>query len=249
MRQFQQPEFKLPPSKKMPGGKRIDFPRVNTTGDPELDRYYQSFGYEPPFETFQSLFEYTSGYGKTPCQEQPGLCEPAPIKHVVWDADDTIWDLAGCIIASEMDARSPIKRVSKDVVEQTLTEKAKDGRITQRTCRITLRPGMRNTLDELESRGVSSSIASINNKPSVDVTLKALGLDKRFAVVEAAWTSKSDMVDKIGAITGINPSYMIFVDNEAGNVHDVLNHNGSLPLVMDVDIMEPEEVLKYITKE
>ena len=37
-----------------------------------------------------SIFAYSS---ETPCERNPILCEPREIKHVAWDADDTIWDI------------------------------------------------------------------------------------------------------------------------------------------------------------
>ncbi len=39
---------------------------------------------------------------KTPCERTPVLCEPRVIKHIAWDADDTIWDIKPYGIASNI---------------------------------------------------------------------------------------------------------------------------------------------------
>ena len=45
---------------------------------------------------------YVSYSTKTPCERDPVLCEPRVIKHIAWDADDTIWEIKPYGIASNI---------------------------------------------------------------------------------------------------------------------------------------------------
>lgn len=51
---------------------------------------------------------------KTPCERTPELCEPRVIKHVAWDADDTIWDIKPYGIASNI--TGPLRLLDPDTV-------------------------------------------------------------------------------------------------------------------------------------
>lgn len=56
-------------------------------------------------------------YSVTPCQLKPELCKPRKIKHVAWDADDTIWDIRPVGIASSVTGE--LELVDPDTVVET----------------------------------------------------------------------------------------------------------------------------------
>jgi len=51
---------------------------------------------------------------KTPCERQPELCKPRVIRHVAWDADDTIWDIKPFGIASNISG--PLTLLDPDTI-------------------------------------------------------------------------------------------------------------------------------------
>jgi phosphoglycolate phosphatase-like HAD superfamily hydrolase len=51
---------------------------------------------------------------KTPCEVKPELCEPRDVRHVAWDADDTIWEIKPYGIASSI--TGPLTLVDPDTV-------------------------------------------------------------------------------------------------------------------------------------
>jgi len=235
---------------------RLDFPEVPRLADDtdEEEAEWQEWlaGWEAAEEEkagYRSSPFSPHGYSQTPCQQEPDLCLPRAIKQVVWDGDDTMWDLEGCSIASEM--VPPLTKISRDSVASTITSTfIKNGKPVTHTkeCVLTLKPGMLETLDELDRMGISSSIASQNTlKPVVDV-LTALGILDRFKVIEADWNAKSVMMDNIIKKTKIDPFDTIFIDDGLGNLHDVLEYGDILPLNMGFDIKFPAEVLEYIKR-
>lgn len=54
-------------------------------------------------------------YGKTVCQKRHELCEPRKIKHVSWDADDTMWTIEPHTIASNI--YPPFRLIDPDTLE------------------------------------------------------------------------------------------------------------------------------------
>lgn len=200
------------------------------------------------FESFEDLLKYA--YGETPCELNPQLCEPREVKHIIWDADDTIWDVQGGGIASFV--KPPLRKVSRESCEgkkrkyQTLKI---DGEvlISQETdIAVNLKTGLLETLDELERRGISSSIASSNEPGSVEAILGVLGIRDRFDIIKANWNPKQNSVNEILRRKHLSGEEVIFVDDDLLNVGTITEAFGSLGLVMDADIHTPEEVLKYI---
>ncbi len=57
---------------------------------------------------------YLAYSSKTPCERTPELCEPRVIKHIAWDADDTIWDIKPYGIASNI--TGPLTLIDPDTV-------------------------------------------------------------------------------------------------------------------------------------
>ncbi len=77
------------------------------------------------FRNFQELLDFS--YARTPCEEFPEECQPRTINHVVWDADDTLWDIKPFGIASM--CHKPFRKLSDEAVEmqcERLVEVSKD---------------------------------------------------------------------------------------------------------------------------
>lgn len=59
---------------------------------------------------------------KTPCEREPKLCAPRDVKHVAWDADDTIWDIKPYGIASNISGKLSLVDPDTVVEERTYTK-------------------------------------------------------------------------------------------------------------------------------
>lgn len=59
---------------------------------------------KPEKKKKEPSWTYASSY-ETPCERTPKLCEPRVIRHVAWDADDTIWDIKPYGIASNISGK------------------------------------------------------------------------------------------------------------------------------------------------
>ncbi len=68
----------------------------------------------PKKEKTTATAYFTAYSSKTPCERDPVLCEPRVIKHIAWDADDTIWDIKPYGIASGI--TGPLTLLDPDTV-------------------------------------------------------------------------------------------------------------------------------------
>ena len=204
-----------------------------------------------PFTNFQDLLKFS--YSETPCEAFPKECLPRDIKHVVWDADDTIWDIHPYGIASY--CTPPYDRLDENTLKSTclmITTRKTDGveLVKERAeSKIILKPKLIETLDKLKGKGIGSSIASANNPGSVERLLDSFGIKDKFTSIQSTWESKTEQVKKIITETGIPSNKMIFVDDSIGNAMDVQFDLGTLSLAMGYDIMSPEGVLNFIKEE
>ena len=77
----------------------------------------------PKKEKTTATAYFTASSSKTPCERKPELCTPRIIKHIAWDADDTIWDIKPYGIASNI--TGPLRLIDPDtVVEERPAYKA-----------------------------------------------------------------------------------------------------------------------------
>ena len=158
------------------------------------------------------------------------------IKHVVLDADDTIWEVEPWGIVSHC-------RPSGQANGDLLTCRSKDDNSQGN---IRLAPTLRETIESLKRRGIGVSIASINDREAVEKILDAFGLLDSFSHIEADFTRGKDaMVCAIGVKEGVMPAEILFVDDSIHNVADV-DDLGALSLQKDMDIMEIRELLNFI---
>ena len=162
--------------------------------------------------------------------------EPRPIKHVVLDADDTIWRIKPWGIISYCE---PIGESN----ENELSCKTRDDR---RKGTIQLDPTLRDTIQMLKDRSIGVSIASVNEKQAVTAALNAFGLLDAFSQIEADFErDKGAMVCAIGVKEGVLANEILFVDDSFYNVEDV-ERLGALSLQMDIDINGIAEILDFI---
>lgn len=113
-----------------------------------------------------------------------------PIKCVVWDLDNTMWD--GVLIESDPES-------------------------------LTLNPGIRESLSELDKRGILQTIASKNTQEQVEPVLRALGIENFFVGVKANWSSKSESIRDLADDLNIGLDTFAFIDDspfERAEVND-----------------------------
>lgn len=219
-----------------------------------------------PFKSFEELLKFT--YSRTPCEVHPEDCSPREVGHVVWDADDTIWDIRPYGIASY--CQPPFTKLDEDTL-QTQSKRGKWSKRDRRSspnfwytegdtleddspysmlsisdCRVVLKKGLVETIKRLKEKGIGSSIASSNNPGSVQAILDNFGIKELFDSIQSNWATKPEMVKKISKETGVPTAKMIFVDDSIGNGLTVRETLGTLSLTMGQDIQSPEEVLAYI---
>jgi FkbH-like protein len=103
-----------------------------------------------------------------------------PIKCVIWDLDDTLWQ--GTLAEGD------------DVV---------------------LKPGIREILATLDSRGILHSIASRNNHADVQRKLEELALDHYFLYPQIGWNPKSASIAKIQKDLNLGMDSLLFIDDQA----------------------------------
>ena len=177
---------------------------------------------------------------------------PKPIKHVVFDLDDTIWSInPGHIISS----CEPIGTTDKDIlvakVQQRYYQVDEKGEATpivkEATAEIKLDPTLRATLDTLKDKGIKMSVASANTKASALKALDAFGLTKYFDQIEANWSqSKADMVKKIAQKDKTPTEEMMFINDAFWNVTEVGEQTGAMAVIAGYDIANISEILEYI---
>jgi HAD superfamily phosphatase (TIGR01681 family) len=200
------------------------------------------------FKSFEDLLRYS--YEKTPCEASPDECTPRRIRHVIWDADDTIWQIQPYGIASY--CNPPFEKVNERQLKATcdvLMYRKTDGIEVERQKTeggVVLSPKFIETLDKLAAKGIGSSIASNNNPGSVERLLEAFDIKAKFTVIESNWKTKSDQVRDISAKTGIPGKEIIYVDDNIANAVDVKLDLGALSIAMGHDIITPDEVLQFI---
>jgi len=194
------------------------------------------------FGTYKDLLALS--YTQTPCEIHPTECLPRPIKHVVWDADDTIWDIEPEGIASLVNP--PFEKIKEGTLELQQDAEAKAKSAWKVPGIIQLREGLIETLEELEQRGIGSSIASTNAPGSVERIIEALGMRDRFTRIKSNFSTKTEMIKEITAEVGVRPDEIIFVDDNIYNVFSTFKSLNTLSLHLGTDIQHPSEILKYI---
>lgn len=118
---------------------------------------------------------------------------------------------------------------------------------------LSLKPGIREIISTLDSRGILLSIASKNNHEQAMAQLKAFGIDHYFLYAEIGWNAKSSSVANIQQNLNIGMDTILFIDDQPFELDEV---QSALPEVTVVDAANYQELLdmerlkpKFITED
>lgn len=86
---------------------------------------------------------------------------------------------------------------------------------------VTLKPQIKEILEELDHRGILMSIASKNNKDDAMNKLKEFGIDHYFLYPQIHWEPKSKSLDSIRQSINIGIDTLLFIDDRAFELDEV----------------------------
>ena len=182
---------------------------------------------------------------------RPPPPEPKEVKHVILDADDTMWDInpwglatiatpVGKTKGNTLPARLNIEEMAAFVMPEYWQE-------VKPTGVIRLDPNLRSTLAQLKAKGIPVSIASQNDKASIMKYLEAFGLEDQITDVEAnILDSKDKMVRDIARRQKVDPAKILFVDNNPVNCQEVATFTDATALALGYHIATLDELLEFI---
>ncbi|HEX2927567.1 MAG TPA: HAD-IIIC family phosphatase [Ruminiclostridium sp.] len=98
--------------------------------------------------------------------------------------------------------------------------------------KVTLRRGVKNIIEALDSRGILQSIASKNDHGTAMLKLKELGIDEYFIYPQINWNSKSSSVKAIAKSINIGIDTLAFIDDQPFELEEV---RFSAPEVLCID--------------
>jgi len=136
----------------------------------------------------------------------------AKIKHVVFDADGTIWTVnPGWVVARStfVEMQSPDEAII--ILPASFTFDGK--RVKGEKGVVTLRPGFRNLLDELDSWGIGYSLATLSDEAIITPLLTGFGLIERFMMVSCAWERGAVLEAIAGRMLKIQNAELLLVDD------------------------------------
>jgi FkbH-like protein len=105
---------------------------------------------------------------------------------------------------------------------------------------VTLKPGIREIIEELDRRGILQSVASKNNQDEAVAVLKRTGLDEFFLFQQISWQPKSNAIQEIGRQLNIGLDSILFVDDSEFERRQV---SAALPDVRTVDALKYMEII------
>ena len=185
----------------------------------------------------------------TPCGRFPERCQRRETKVAIFDADDTIWHITPHAIASSV--CGPFKKIDEDTVEAT-TGSCHGPQVPrywdeppERPIRVTLLPGLRDTLKTLKMMGIDLFVSSLNTPGSVKDILDAFGLVGEFKEIRDTWDPKDKTVRELAEKHKFAPCDALFLDDNSGHV-DAVSKLGVLALQMGVDVTKVAAILDYI---
>lgn len=144
--------------------------------------------------------------------------EKQPIKCVVWDLDNTIWD--GILLEDEQ---------------------------------VFLREGVKETIEELDRRGILHSIASRNDYEAAMAKLQEFGLQENFLYPQINWNIKSASLEAIAKSLNIGLDTFAFVDDQPYEREEISFVHGEVWCIDAADISRlphmPRMMPRFITPE
>ena len=118
---------------------------------------------------------------------------------------------------------------------------------------VSLRPGVKEVIEELDNRGILQSIASKNDYKTAMDMLEKFGIDKFFLYPQINWNAKSDGIRIIREKLNFGIDTFAFIDDQEFERQEVLF---SIPEVMCIDSVEIPSILdmscmnpKYVTSD
>ena len=111
--------------------------------------------------------------------------------------------------------------------------------------RVTLLPGLRDTLKTLKMMGIDLFVSSLNTPGSVKDILDAFGLLGEFKEVRDTWDPKEKTVRELAEKHKFAPCDALFLDDNGGHV-DAVSKLGVLSLQMGVDVHAVAEILDFV---
>ncbi len=123
---------------------------------------------------------------------------------------------------------------------------------TDDTKTLTLRPGVLDTIKELDARGIIQSIASKNDFEPAMAVLKHLGIDEYFLYPQINWNPKSDSMEQIAKSLNIGIDSLAFIDDtpfERNQVNSVWSQIRTYDANDVSSILENDEFNVTITEE
>lgn len=88
---------------------------------------------------------------------------------------------------------------------------------------VQLKPGIKEIIETLDSRGILHSVASKNDYEPAMAKLKEFGLDEYFLYPEIHWNAKSNSLGQIQKNINIGMDTIIFVDDQEFELEEVQN--------------------------
>lgn len=96
---------------------------------------------------------------------------------------------------------------------------------------VRLKPGIIDTIEELDRRGILQSIASKNNHDEVIKLLKEFGIEELFLYPQVSWRPKSEALDAIARLLNIGIDTLLFVDDSEFELRQVQSVHSKLRVV------------------
>lgn len=119
--------------------------------------------------------------------------------------------------------------------------------------RVKIKPGIKEIIRTLDSRGILHSVASKNDHNVAMEKLRALGLNKFFLYPEINWNAKSVSIERIRKNLNIGIDSMLFIDDQEFELDEVKSVHKDLhclpaeeyPILPSMDILNP----RFITED
>lgn len=105
---------------------------------------------------------------------------------------------------------------------------------------VTIKPGTKSALKELDKRGIIITMCSKNNYEDVDAMLKKFGIYDYFKEPQVGWGSKSDAIKKLAKIFNFSFKEMIFIDDDPFQRAEVISQ---IPEINIAELTDPIDVL------
>jgi FkbH-like protein len=105
--------------------------------------------------------------------------------------------------------------------------------------KLVLRPGIREVIQELDSRGILQSIASKNNHDEAWQVLRQMQLEHFFLAPQISWQPKSESIRTIASRLNVGLDTLLFVDDSDFELQEV---RSALPEVRVVNVRDSMDI-------